>query len=159
RTNRTVEELKKSLELARREERMEELKRAATGDGNIERIDGQIQIGNAQWRNDPFDVNSIERDFNPAREGQQFKDRARHIIESEFRFRHPNVDQDSAKHSATQMVEDIDPEDGRISRHMLVCGSPIYKRAFGKLVAGGPAFLSTEEAQAVELSRALSLTG
>src|SRR5262249_25021814 len=118
RTNRTVEELKKSLELARREERMEELKRAATGDGNIERIDGQIQIGNAQWRNDPFDVNSIERDFNPAREGQQFKDRARHIIESEFRFRHPNVDQDSAKHSATQMVEDIDPEDGRISRHM-----------------------------------------
>lgn len=154
--NRMVDETKKSIELAKRSERLEEIKRYGQSNGNTDR-GASFEIRDTAWREDPYDLASLERSFDPAREGQQFKDRARFAIERDLKFKHPNVDQDEAKEVATNLVEDYDHTDGRISRHMLVNGSPTYKQAFGKYIAGS--FLSSQESQALELSRALSLTG
>ena len=157
RTNKTIKEYDKRIELARREERVEELKRNAGSEGSQERPGiGGFQIGNSQWRDRPFDLTTIERDFDPANEGQQFKDRARAVIEDKVTFRQ-TVGEDIARNCATRLVEECDSSDGQIARHMLVTGSPEYKRAFGKYIKGS--FLSQEEGKALDISRGLSLTG
>ena len=154
RLNKTIDEYDERLEKARRKERIEELNRS--GPGNQEGPMERFQVGNSQWREDPYDLQRIERSFDPAEEGQQFKDRAMHIIERDVRFRHPHVDQDEAKHRVTSLVEELDSTDGSISRHIVANSSPLYKRAIGKYIAGE--FLHEEEANALTMSRALSLT-
>ena len=155
RTNKTIEDYKKRIELKRREERMTELKRSAGSAGAIDRPGFHVGVGNAEWRDDPYNMQTIERDFDPEKEGRQYKDRARVAIErAQFR---QTVKQDDAKHYATTLVEEIDNEGGELSRHLLVTGSPTYKRAFGKYLKGS--FLTQEEGKALEVSRGLSLTG
>ena len=156
-TNRKIEETKKQLELARRAERMEDLKRSNVGaQEGPDLVSKGFMVGNSAWRDKPYDLTTIERSFDPEREGRQFKDRALHIIERDINFRHPHVDQDEAKHRVTVMVDDLDTTDGQLSRHMVVNSSPLYKKALGKYIQG--TFLSQAEGEALELSRALSLT-
>lgn len=154
-TNRKIEETKKQLELARRQDRMDELKRSAPVNHEGE-IGPRFQVGNSQWRNDPYDVSTIDRDFDPAKEGQQFRDRAKLVVERDIRFRHPDVEPDEGKQRVMMMLEAIDDKSGNLSRHIVVNSSPIYKQALGKYISGD--FLSDEEGKALQLSRALSLT-
>ena len=55
RNNKQIDEYKAKLQIARREERMEELKRSVSHDGAQERPGAPgFQIGNARWRELPF---------------------------------------------------------------------------------------------------------
>ena len=155
-TNRKIEETKKQLELARRRERMEELQRSTPVNHENEGTLAHFQVGNSQWREDPYNVSNIERSFDPEKEGQQFRDRAKLVLERDINFQHPGAKPDEAKHEVTSMLEAIDSKDGNLSRHIVVNSSPLYKRAIGKYIGGD--FLSEEEGNALRLSRALSLT-
>jgi HK97 family phage major capsid protein len=156
RLNATADEYIKRIENLKREERVKELSDRAN---HVERIDGdhvQIVKGGA-WKSDPFDLDTVERSMDPEKEGQQYKDRAKVVVEDRATFRHPRVNQDAAKQHAITMLEEIDTEDGQLARHMLVTGSPTYKKAFGKYLKG--TFLSQDEGRALEIARGLSLTG
>ena len=156
RTNKTIDEYKKRIELARREERLEELQRTSAGALEGPEKAG-FQIGNSQWRDKPYDISGIQRDWNdPEKEGQQFRDRALHIVERDLRVRDHRIEQDEAKEAVTAMIEELDSTDGALSRHIVVNSSPDYKKAFGKYLAG--AFFSEAEARTLQISRALSLT-
>jgi len=100
-TNRKIQETKKQLELARRNERMDELKRSAPSAQENEGTLAHFQVGNSQWREDPYNVSNIERSFDPEKEGQQFRDRAKLVLERDINFQHPVAKPDEAKHEVT----------------------------------------------------------
>ena len=156
RANRTIEDYKKRIELAQRGERMEELNRMAKNEASTERIGDGVQIRDSRWREDPFDLTTVERSLDPAKEARQYRDRAKIVIERELSFRRSNVGSDDAKEHLDNLIEDVDPIDGGLSRHMVVNGSPLYKEALGKYLSGG--MLNSEQGRALELSRALSLS-
>src|SRR6185295_5849789 len=58
RTNKTIDEYKTRIELARRDERMEELKNISRSSGSIGIDRGGLQIGGSQWRERPFDMST-----------------------------------------------------------------------------------------------------
>ena len=60
-TNRKIEETKKQLELARRRERMEELQRSTPVNHENEGTLAHFQVGNSQWREDPYNVTQASR--------------------------------------------------------------------------------------------------
>lgn len=155
-TNRKYEETKKHLQLERRKERLAEIKRSSPAQHEGPELSAGFQVGNAQWREEPWNLKTIDRSFDPAEEGSQFRDRAQHLVESKFQFQHPEVDQGEAKHRVSMMLDTIDSKDGNLSRHLIVNSSPTYKRALGKYIAGD--ILNTEEGEALQISRALSLT-
>lgn len=158
RLNTTVDDYKKRIELEQRKARMVELTAIGDAEGSVEREDSFSLRRAGAYQGDPFDLSTIERDVSdPEKEGGQYRDRAKGVIESQATFRQPNTNQDDAKQKAIRMLEEIDSEDGKIARHMLVTGSPNYKRAFGKYLKGS--FLSSDEGRALELSRGMSLTG
>jgi len=153
--NRMLDELVKDLELAKRERRLEEIGSFGRSEGATERS-ASFQIRDSAWRTDPYELSTIERSYDPDKEGRQFKDRARFVIEQDFEAKHPKVGREETKEWMTRLVEDADTSDGKIARHMLANGSKDYARAFGKYLAGG--FLTAEEQHALEISRAMSLT-
>jgi HK97 family phage major capsid protein len=155
RLNKTIEDYERKTELMARQERVEELSNRAN---HVERVEGDVQISRgSSWKSDPFDLTQIDRSMDPEKEGQQYLDRAKVVLEDRATFRHPRVNQDEAKQHVMRMLEEIDSEDAGIARHMLVTGSPTYKKAFGKYLKG--TFLSQEEGRALEVARGLSLTG
>lgn len=86
-----------------------------------------------------YDLTAIR---NAARSPEEFgglyKDNARRAIEVS---RFPGVqNREAAQERATWLVENIDDKDGALAKRMLVTGSPVYERAFGKVAAN----LSTE---------------
>lgn len=159
RLNAAADDYKKRVELARRDRRMAELKGLAEDESAQERANEPgFQIrGPGAYTGDPFDLNTIQRSWDdPSKEGLQFRDRAMRVVEDKLTFRNSNVEPDNAKQHVTRLLEEIDSRDGRLSRHIIVNGSPAYKRAFGKYLKGD--FLNSEETHAFEMSRALSLT-
>lgn len=89
----------------------------------------------------------------PEDEARMLRDNARRAVD-EAVFPHTDADQSETKERIEGLLErfadDGDGGDSWLSRRVLQTGSPLYKRAFSKVVAGRP--LSSEE------SRALSLT-
>jgi HK97 family phage major capsid protein/HK97 family phage prohead protease len=60
------------------------------------------------------------------------------------------VDSADAKEQASKLLETIDTEDGVLAKRFLVTGSPVYQRAFGKvLIAGNSDGLTLEERAAL----------
>lgn len=104
---------------------------------------------------DIYDLTTIRAGIsNPAEATRELRDRALRSVESAV-FPHERADQDRCRTHIERLVERHDnPEDpnampGAFARHMLVTGSPAYRRAFGKYVAGRS--LSTEEQRALSL--------
>lgn len=105
---------------------------------------------------DPFDFSTLRANsLNPDELGSELRDRAMRVIET-ARFRQPNVSIEDAQTSAARLLEDVDTADGALARHMLVTGSDVYRRAFGKSL--GNVGLTREEQTALDLARAASLT-
>ena len=97
------------MQLARRDERMEELHRATPAQTEgPELATKSYQIGNSQWRDEPYDVTSIERDLsNPGEgDGRSCVTGPSLIVERDVQVPHPNVDQDEGKHRVTMMLDD-----------------------------------------------------
>jgi HK97 family phage major capsid protein len=81
------------------------------------------------------------------------RDNALRAIEG-MRFAHPSANQEDCQTQVDRLLNKFggeDAGDNQFARHLLTTGSPTYRRAFGKTVAGK---LLTQEEQ-----RAMSLTG
>lgn len=107
-----------------------------------------------------YDLSTVRRSYDdPETEGRELRDRALKAIET-MRPKHPDVSKEEAQKNVERLL-DTDSEDGRFARYLLTVGSPTYKRAFGKALAG--TMLSRDEQVAMESAkyaeRALSLTG
>lgn len=106
---------------------------------------------------DIYDLSTVRASVsNPEEATRELRDRAMRSIETAT-FPHERADQEHVRdHLARLLDRDADDglgrgaQPGALARHMLITGSPVYKRAFGKYLASKP--LSPDE------SRALSLT-
>jgi HK97 family phage major capsid protein len=72
-------------------------------------------------------------------------------------FPQPNVNQDEARSGVQSMLDEIDSPDKQLARRILATGSPIYRRAFGKLASSQN--LTTEEQRAASLAVTTDSTG
>jgi HK97 family phage major capsid protein len=96
---------------------------------------------------------------NPETVAAELRDRAMRAVEI-ARFAHPAANQEDARGHVEQLLS-YDSDDARFARYLLATGSPTYKRAFGKRLAGElltHAELAAMD-QAARAERALSLTG
>jgi len=158
--NGKIDDAERDIELVQRKMRLDDLSKDST---RIEAGDFQVRQPGSALRGDPYDLNTIARDFhNPEVEGRQLNDRARAVLEDEKRTRFGSLRTNEEREAARNRVEellDVEPQNSApMSRHMLVTGSEVYRRAFGKYITGQP-FLTQDEGRALEASRALSLTG
>ena len=155
--NRSIDEFEQKIELQRRDERMAELTDKAKDEKYLERGDVQFKRPGAVEDSLIFDVSTITRDYmDPAATGREFRDRAKRAIER-AEFPNDRLSKEDQQTTVDRLLRDKDSEDGALSRHLLATGSPEYKRAFGRYVMGS--YLSQKESEALEISRAMSLTG
>lgn len=157
--NEQIDDLRRTLDqLERREQRLREL-----ADEPANREDGttfHTRRADTTTGDDIYDLSTVRASIsNPAQQAGELRDRAVRAIERS-KPKHPDVDDDKAKGHVERLL-DTDSEDGRFARYLLATGSPVYKRAFGKYLAGRS--YSREEQAALEMAqmaeRALSLTG
>lgn len=104
-------------------------------------------------REDIWDLTTIRTAFNdPDEMVQEAKDRAKRAIES-FVFPHPEIQlgrtisSAQVKEHMERLLETAERADGALSLHILRCGSPMYRRAFGKTLMG--LNLTSEESRAL----------
>ncbi len=139
-------------EILRREQIIEE---TAKKTGNTEALEmPNISRPGAVKGDDIYNLGSVRRSFDdPAVEGAELRDRARRAIER-ARFPHEKAKHEEVQGHIEGLVERIDDEQGSFSRYLLMTGSPGYKTAFTKYLAGQPRSQSEEQM----LFRAASLT-
>ena len=155
--NRSIDEFDAKIELAKRDERMQELEERSKDEKYIERGDVQFKRPGAVEDALIYDLSTITHDYmNPAGTGREFRDRAKRAIER-AEFRSGLISREDAQTHVDRLLHDKDSEDGQLSRHLLVTGSPEYGRAFGRYVTGQ--YLSNKDRDSLEISRAMSLTG
>lgn len=65
---------------------------------------------------------------------------------------------DQTRQAMTATLERADTPSGALARHMIAASRPAYRSAFPKLISGRQYTLTTEEVQAVESVRAVTLT-
>ncbi|WP_435643870.1 phage major capsid protein [Streptomyces sp. H49] len=138
--------------------RAEQLRALAAEPGATERVDSQragfgVRQAPAVLRR-PDNIYDLAEVRNQARSVDElpslYRERAMRAIEqSQFPGARSRED---AQERASQLVETIDDEQGTLARRMLATGSPLYNRAFGKMMQK----LSTNGLTAEE-SRALAL--
>jgi HK97 family phage major capsid protein len=100
----------------------------------------------------PWDTSEVRLGLNPAARAQEMRSRALSAIEK------MQGATDGRRQAATNIIEQFDTNDSRISQQVLATSSPEYVRAFGKLARsqGQIGMLTAEERDAV--ARAMSLT-
>ncbi|MFI0897071.1 phage major capsid protein [Streptomyces sp. NPDC020983] len=142
-------------------ERAERLRQLAAVPGGTERatVGGATRAG-GYGRQAPALIRRPDDIYNLAEVRQQarsiddmadlYRDRAMRAIEtSEF----PGVEsREAAQERAEQLLTRVDDEEGTLARRMLATGSPIYNRAFGKMLTQ-----FSRDGLTSEESRALSL--
>lgn len=132
------------------------LERMAGDENKVERVNGDLftKAPRPSTREaDIYDLSTIRTSVgSPEAATREMHDRALRAVDI-HRFSHVDAERTEVQQRITGLIED--DVEGRIALSILLTGSPIYKRAFQKAVAG--AWVSNEESQA--LSRALSLTG
>lgn len=106
---------------------------------------------------DIWDLSTVERSYdNPDVEAKQLHDRAQRAIERS-RFPHPDADHENTQGHLERMLgdgEDGDRDGKKVAEYLLATGSPEYKQAFTRAIAGQPL---TERQNGI-LYRAMSLT-
>jgi HK97 family phage major capsid protein len=153
--NERLQEYETKIELRIRDERLEEIKTRADDSRTLEapnmRRPGAVEDALI------YDISTVQHDFmNPESTGRELKDRALKAVEK-VEMRNGRVSTEDAQSRIDYLLRNVDGEDGRIARHLLVTGSPAYKSAFRKMLSGS--WLTPEENQALNYSRAMSLTG
>lgn len=101
---------------------------------------------------DIYDVGEIRRTASsPEQEVRALRDNAKHALEKSV-YPNPDVDRAYAERFAERLLTHThEAIPGDVARRILTTGSPAYRRAFGKTLAGTP--LTNDE------TRAMSLTG
>ncbi len=108
-------------------------------------------------REDIWDLTTIRTSFNsPEEMVHEAHDRAKRAIE-EFVFPHPEIgrrgtvsDADVKAHLSRLLETTQEEQAGDVARHILQTGSPLYKRAFGKIIMGQDP--TTDEQRALAVS-------
>ena len=153
--NRSIEEYSVRIELAQRDERLNEIKQTAKEDKS--RSEAGFHTRNPGRVTDAqvYDLGTIRSELvDPEGSAREIRDRSKYAIEKAD-FPHSRANREDVQGHLEDMVGN--DNSGRLARHLLVTGSPTYKRAFGKYLTGS--FMNSEEALAMDQARALSLTG
>ena len=133
-------------ELKARRARVEEL---STREENRE--GAPFHVGRTQTESDIYDLAAVRTaSRNHEEEARMLRDNALRAVERTT-FPHERAEATKVRDHIARLLERKDNEDGRLARHLLTTGSPLYRRAFSRAIAGAP--LSSDEL------RALSLTG
>lgn len=97
---------------------------------------------------DIYDLTTIRATVaSPDEAVRELGERAKRSLEGAS-FAHEKADEARSKAAIDRLLE-MDTEEGTIALRMLQTGSPTYRRAFGKVVAGKP--LSTEEQRTLSI--------
>jgi HK97 family phage major capsid protein/HK97 family phage prohead protease len=133
-------------------ERRERLARLAGEPGRVERpSDYARPVVGARTAKNIFDLSEIRglaRSFDDL--GGLYRDHAMRAVEIS---RFPGTkDREGAQSQVARLLDSVDDKNGTLARRILVSGSPVYERAFGKAVlAGNTNGLTTEERTALAL--------
>lgn len=133
-------------------ERRERLARLAGEPGRVERpSDYARPVAGARTAKNIFDLSEIRglaRSFDDL--GGLYRDHAMRAVEI---ARFPGTkDREGAQSQVARLLDSVDDKNGTLARRILVSGSPVYERAFGKAVlAGNTNGLTTEERTALAL--------
>lgn len=133
-------------------ERRDRLARLAGEPGRVERpSDYARPVTGARTAKNIFDLSEIRglaRSFDDL--GGLYRDHAMRAVEVS---RFPGTkDREGAQSQVARLLDSIDDKNGTLARRILVSGSPVYERAFGKAaLAGNTNGLTTEERTALAL--------
>lgn len=154
--NRAVDELRARLDYL-----------GEQGDKETNREIGSFQTarpGAARAKEDIFDLTTLDRSVGPKDQAGELRDRALRFVER-MKPAHPEVNLEDAQGDVERLMTRAtkpsgDP--GYLSRYMLQAGSPVYERAWKKLVEaemhGRPPMLTPEEGASIEdVQRAASI--
>lgn len=141
-------------ELQARSKRVEEL---AAGEQNRE-AGATFSVRAARVQEDIWDLTSVRaHSRTPEEESRMLSDNAMRAVEG-MRFPHTDSNREDVQGHIENTLERFSENSGEkqaFARHILTCGSPLYRKAFSRVISTGGQvhMLSTEE------QRALSLTG
>jgi HK97 family phage major capsid protein len=136
---------------------------AAAGDEKRTEDGAHFQVRRPNAPTDIWDLSTLTRSWDdPAVEKRELHDRAMRAIDGAS-YPHPDLDDDVARAHVEKIMGDPemasyeggDLHSQRIARHVLATGSPGYKRAFTKYLAGAPRTAEDEG----YLHRSMSLSG
>lgn len=114
-------------------------------------------IVNQNRQVDPYDFGEVEnRARSQEHRAQLFQDNALRITEGAS-FPHPKTDTQASRDRMAWLIEHHDTPDKQLARRFMATGSPLYKRAFQKLVLGQQ--LSPEEQRGTALAIGVDATG
>jgi HK97 family phage major capsid protein len=136
--------------------RKRDLENLSTRDGNRETASFNTSRPGAVRGDDIYDLSTIRSNLaDPAGAASELRDRAMRSIEaSPFPSdRRAGYTQDDLRERVEGLVE-RSSSDGEVAKRIILTGSPAYKRAFGKAIAGRPRTRDEDEA----LARAASLS-
>lgn len=110
---------------------------------------------------DIYDLSTVRMSAASPEDAQgELRDRAKRSVEA-ARFEHPDADEARSKAHVERLLDTVDYSDpqsgkvgGELARRILITGSPAYKRAFGKSLAGRP--LNQDESRALALGAGAS---
>lgn len=127
------------------------------GQRSRENGDGaHFRVGSTRTEGDIFDLSTVRSDvLAPERMATEMRDRAKRAVElADF----PHTERAGAQEQVSRLIARLDGEEGfEFSRHLLLTGSPSYRRAFGKYLAQRG--MTSEEQRSLDHVRALSLAG
>ena len=152
--NKQIEDYETRIELEARRETVEAL---ANDRSRVEAVDiPNMRHPSAVRDEDIYNLERIRFDIHdPSVAGRDFKEHAKRAIEkADF----PSTNTEDAQEGVERLCQRLDGDSGVMSRHLLATGSPVYKRAFVKALTPG-AYLTSEEGRAIDVCRAVSLTG
>jgi HK97 family phage major capsid protein len=122
------------------------LERMAGDERKVERVnDDFFKTKPTSREQDIFDMSTV-RGGSQERVNQEYRDRAMRALELTT-FPHPKAEQDNVRGHIAHLLDTIDGDDKYLAKRILQTGSPVYRRAFGKTLAGMP--LSPEEQRAL----------
>lgn len=103
---------------------------------------------------DIWDLATLNRSYDdPNVEGRELRDRALRAVE-EAHFPHPNSNREELQGFLDNEIRSEGAHGTGIARHIMLTGSPTYRRAFTKKFQGAP----MSESETTALYRAMSLT-
>lgn len=139
------------------DERQARLAAYATDEKKTERSYEPVASFARKTESDIYDLSAIwNRSRSPEDRDQILRDSAMRATE-QANFAHPDADVDKTRTNISYLLDNADSADKELARRILTTGSPAYRRAFYKYLAGQP--MTTEESRAGALTVQTDATG
>lgn len=130
---------------------------AADREANVERPDFQTRRSGVARDGDIYDLSTLDRSVGPDKQAGELRDRALRSIER-MAPAHPEISKERGQDSVEHLLDTVQnpPHDpGNFSRYLLETGSPVYERAWQKLIdaqlKNRPPILSADEQRAASV--------